>query len=93
MSGEAAIVTSGSFFPAGPDRGEAAQFSPQTTGKKPSAPRTQGTYLLQIVEMLTVALSITTEKSYNKLLFPLHGFGSFELGSYAKNPQVKKKKS
>ena len=41
--------------------------------------------------MLTVALSITTEKSYNKLLFPLHGFGSFELGSYAKNPQVKKK--
>ena len=40
LSGEAAIVNERVFFPASHDRGFAAQFSPQTTRKKPSG--TQG---------------------------------------------------
>ena len=42
FSSEAAIVKSGKerfFFPVRHDRGFAAQFSPQTTGKNPLAPR------------------------------------------------------
>ena len=67
LRGEAAIVKSGKerfFFPARHDRGFAAQFSPQTKGTNPLAPR---------------GMHLHRRRSLRKLELALHDFRVFEV--------------